>query len=294
MRLIDCYRDLLKLYNFMNLRLDKLQVFDSHCHPQFPQYDQDREKMLARAFGAGVSMVCVGTDLEMSRKAVELAAKYEKIRASVGLHPNDFGELFEADKISPEKTDAFLHLANHERVVAMGEMGLDYYRTPDKEHQKKQKEIFEFFINLAYQSKKPLIIHGRDSQTGSSGRAHGDIIEILNFAKNIIYGGVAHSFTGSIDEAKRYLDLGFCLGFNGIITFARQYDEVVKYVPLENILIETDAPYLTPEPYRNQRNEPIYVIEVAKKIATLKNISIDEVIEKTTKNCKNLFNIYEI
>ena len=291
MRLLDCYRDLLKLYNFMNLRLDKLQVFDSHCHPQFPQYNQDREEMLARAEDADISMVCVGTNLEMSQKAVELAEKHENIWASVGLHPNDFGELFEGDKISPQKTDAFLHLVNNKKVVTIGEIGLDYYRTPDKEHQKKQKEIFEFFINLAYQNQKPLIIHGRDSQTGSGGKAHGDIIEILNSAKNILYGGVAHSFTGSIDEAKKYLDLGFYLGFNGIITFTGQYDEVIKHTPLENILLETDAPYLTPEPYRGQRNEPAFVIEVAKKIAAIKNGYLKKITEQTTQNCKNLFHI---
>lgn len=265
-------------------------IFDSHCHPQFPQYDKDREEMIARAFGAGVSMICVGTDLEMSQKAVELAAHNDSVWATVGLHPNDFSELFDGDKISREKADEFLHLAGKEKVVAIGEVGLDYYRTPDKEHQKKQKEIFEFFINLAYQNQKPLIIHGRDSQTGSGGQAHGDIIEILNSAKNILYGGVAHSFTGNIDEARKYLDLGFYLGFNGIITFAN-YNELVQYAPLDRILIETDAPYLMPEPYRGKRNEPSYIIETAKKIAKLKNMSLETVIEITTKNCENLFKL---
>lgn len=246
--------------------------------------------MIARASGAGVSMICVGTDLEMSRKAVELTNKHDTIWATVGLHPNNFAELFEGDKISPQKTDNFVHLVNNKKVVAVGEIGLDYYRTPDKEHQKKQKEIFEFFINLAYQNQKPLIIHGRDSQVGSGGRAHGDIIEILNSAKNILYGGVAHSFTGSIDEARKYLDLGFYLGFNGIITFAN-YNELVNYVPLDRILIETDAPYLTPEPYRGKRNEPAYVIETAKKIAELKNEPLEKIIKQTTKNCQELFGL---
>lgn len=265
-------------------------IFDSHCHPQFPQYGKDRGEMLTRAKDAGVSMICVGTDLEMSQKAIELAEKHDTIWASVGLHPNDFLELFEEDKISPQKTDNFVHLVNNKKVVAVGEIGLDYYRTPDKEHQQKQKEIFEFFINLAYQNQKPLIIHGRDNQSGSGGQAHGDIIEILNSAKNILYGGVAHSFTGSIEEAKKYLDLEFYLGFNGIITFAN-YNELVNYVPLDRILIETDAPYLTPEPYRGQRNEPAYVIEAAKKIAKLKNISLEKVADQTTSNCKKLFGI---
>lgn len=268
-----------------------MKIFDSHCHPQFPQYDKDRGEILARAEGAGVSMICVGTDLEMSRKAIELAAEHENIWATVGLHPNDFSELFEDNTISPSKVDEFLHLAGKEKVAAIGEIGLDYYRTPDKEYQKKQKEIFEFFINLAYQNHKPLVIHGRDSQIGSGGQAHGNIIEILNSAKNILYGGVAHSFTGSVEETKKYLDLGFYLGFNGIITFTRQYDELVKYAPLENIMLETDAPYLTPEPHRGKRNEPAYIIEVAKKIAELKNISLEKVADQTTSNCKKLFKI---
>lgn len=287
--------NLVKLYKkFKNM---STPIFDSHCHPQFPQYDKDREEMLTRVKDAGVSMICVGTDLEMSQKAIELAAGHENIWATIGLHPNDFSELFDGDKISPSKADEFLHLAGKEKVVAVGEIGLDYYRTPDKEHQKKQKEIFEFFINLAYQNQKPLIIHGRDSQAGSGRQAHDDIIEILNSAKNILYGGVAHSFTGSIDEAKKYLDLGFYLGFNGIITFARQYDEVVRYIPLENILIETDAPYLTPLSRQSvseggrTRNEPAYVIEVAKKIAQLKGINYETVTETTLGNTKKLFGI---
>lgn len=267
-----------------------MHIFDSHCHPQFPQYDKDRGEMIARAEEAGVSMICVGTDLEMSQKAIELAEKHDTIWASVGLHPNDFAELFEGTKISPAKADNFVHLINNKKVVAVGEIGLDYYRTPDKEHQKKQKEIFEFFINLAYQNQKPLIIHGRDSQAGSGGQAHGDIIEILNSAKNILYGGVAHSFTGSIDEAKKYLDLGFYLGFNGIITFAN-YNELVHHVPLDQILIETDAPYLTPELYRGKRNEPAYVIETAKKIAAIKKISLEEVVSQTFANCRKLFGL---
>lgn len=264
-------------------------IFDSHCHPQFPQYKNDREEMVQRALDGGVFMICVGTDLETSKQGIELAQKYEGVWATVGIHPNDADELYDGKNISPEKFDQFVHLVNRDKVIAVGEVGLDYYRTTDREKQKNQKGVFEKFIDMAYQYKKPLVIHGRDGQTGSQGRAHGDILEILNAGKNILYGGVAHSFTGTIDEARKYLDLGFYIGFNGIITFARQYDEVVRYVPLDRILLETDAPYLTPEPHRGQRNEPLYVKEVAQKVAELKKEPLDKVVEQTTESCKKLF-----
>lgn len=263
-------------------------ILDSHCHPQFPQYEKDREEMIKRTLETGVSMICVGTDLETSKQGIELAQKHEGIWATVGLHPNDgvsdlgFLPVRQAGRISD-----FRQLLDNPKVVAIGEVGLDYYRTPEPEKQKKQKEVFEQFIDLAQKTKKPMILHFRDSSKGSSGRVHKDALEIL--PKDI--AGVSHSFTGNLEEAKEYLDRGMYLGFNGIITFARQYDEVVKYVPLENILLETDAPYLTPEPYRGQRNEPVYVIEVAKKVADLKNIPLEKIVEQTTESCKKLFKI---
>ncbi len=263
-----------------------MSIFDSHCHPQFPQYDKDREEMLKRAKDAGVGMICVGTDLEMSKKGIELSQKHENMWATVGLHPNDIPE----DII----IGAYAHEIIHPKVVAIGEVGLDYYRTPELEKQENQKKVFEQFIDLASNTGKPLILHCRDSAKGTAGKVHEDMISILNFRFKILNSllrGVAHSFTGNIKEAKRYLELGFYLGFNGIITFARQYDEVVKYVPIENILLETDAPYLTPDPYRGQRNEPAYVIEVAKRISELKNISFEKVVEQTMQNTRNLFKI---
>lgn len=254
-------------------------VFDTHCHPQFPQYKNDREEVIKRALDGGVFMIAIGTDLETSKQGIELAQNYKGVWATVGLHPNDMNEFYD--------TIIYHKMLEESKVVAIGEVGLDYYRTPEPENQKKQKEIFEQFIDLAQKTKKPMVLHFRDSPKGSSGRVHKDALEIL--PKNII--GVSHSFTGNLDEAKEYINRGMCLGFNGIITFARQYDEVVKYVPLESVLLETDAPYLTPEPWRGQRNEPLYVKEVAKKVAELKNVSIDEVIAKTTQNVINLFKI---
>ncbi len=254
-------------------------IFDSHCHPQFPQYKNDREEVIQRALDGGVFMVAVGTDLETSKQGIELAQKHDGMWATVGLHPNDLNYELRI-------TDYEL-LLKEPKVVAVGEVGLDYYRTPEPEKQKRQKDIFEQFIDLAQRTDMPMILHFRDSPKGSSGRVHKDALEIL--PKDI--AGVSHSFTGNLEEAKEYLDRGMYMGFNGIITFARQYDEVVKYVPLENILLETDAPYLTPEPYRGQRNEPLYVKEVAKKIAEIKGETLEKVIKQTTKNSQNLYKL---
>ena len=263
-----------------------MQIFDSHCHPQFSQYDNDHDEVIRRALDAGVSMICVGTDLETSGQGIELAQVHDSIWASVGLHPNDIPNEFEVM--------IYHNFLQNPRVVAIGEVGLDYYRTPESEKQKKQKEVFEQFLKLAIKYNKPIIIHSRDNQKGSIGRVHTDMLEILNTyfkIDNTTLRGVAHSFTGSIDEAKKYLELGFYLGFNGILTFTHQYDEVVKFVSLDRILLETDAPFLAPEPYRGKRNEPAYVIEVAKKIAELKNEPLEKVIEQTTENCKKLFDL---
>lgn len=260
-------------------------IIDSHCHPQFPQYDKDREEMLRYTLNGGVFMICVGTDYEMSKEGIELAQKHNGIWATVGLHPNDTVSSGKYQVIS--MTD-YERLLSEDKVVAVGEVGLDYYRTTETQKQKKQKEIFERFIDLAQKTKKPMVLHFRDSSKGSEGRVHRDALEIL--PKNIT--GVSHSFTGNISEAREYVNRGMYLGFNGIITFARQYDEVVKYAPLDRILLETDAPYLTPEPHRGQRNEPGYVLEIAKKVAELKGILMETVIEITTQNTLNLFKIY--
>src|SRR3989344_489504 len=245
---------------------------DSHCHPQFPQYDNDREEVIKRTLDAGVQMICVGTDLEMSKKAIELTQKNEGIWASVGLHPNDVTKQF--------IVDSFRSLLKEPKVVAVGEVGLDYYRTKDKALQNKQKEIFIEFFELAMSNKKPLIIHCRE--------AYDDMIRIIGNSK---ISGVIHSFTADFKTAEKFLDKGFFIGFNGIITFTDQYNEAVSHPPLTRTLLETDAPYLTPEPYRGKRNEPAHVIEVAKKFAELKNEPLKKVIEQTTKNCQNLFGV---
>src|SRR3989344_1091452 len=230
-------------------------IIDSHCHPQFPQYDEDRDVMIQRALDAGIKMICIGIDLESSRAGIELAQKYEGMWATVGVHPNDNPtEVFDET--------IYKELLAMPKVVAMGEIGLDYYRTTEEVERQAQRERFEKQLAFAVKSNVPVVLHARDASKGSLGLVHRDMLSIIKNWKLEIKNsalqersGVAHSFTGSTDEANMYLDLGFYLGFNGIITFlpaSRQalsmYDDLVKFVPLDRILLETDAPYLTPEP----------------------------------------------
>ncbi len=251
-----------------------MNLIDSHTHPQFPQYDKDRGEMIKRTLDGGVKMICVGTDLEMSKRAIELAEKFNGIWASVGVHPNDNIE----ETFDPE---IYKKLAEHSKVVALGEIGLDYYRTPEPDKQKKQQERLKKQIALAKEIAKPLIIHCRD--------AHEEMIDILK--NNSGLRGVIHSFTGTWKQAQRYIELGFYLGLNGIITFADQYDETVVNAPLDKILVETDAPYLTPAPYRGKRNESLYIVEVVKRMAELRKISVEKVAQATTDNTTRLFNL---
>ncbi len=253
---------------------ENIKYIDTHTHPQLRQYNADRDEVIQRAFEAGVGMICVGVDLESSNQAIELAQKNENIWASVGLHPNDnLDEKYEQA--------IYAESAQKEKVVAIGEIGLDYYRTTDPAKKEFQKERFLQQISLAQELKKPLIIHCRD--------AHDDMYEILKNHHGL--RGVIHSFTGTWSEVQRYIDLGFYIGLNGIITFARQYDESIKNIPLDKILLETDAPFLTPEPHRGQRNESSYLPFIAQKIADIKNISIEEFASQTTENAGELFGL---
>lgn len=256
-------------------------LIDTHAHLNFGVFEKDADEVIKRALDAGILMINVGSDFTTSRKAVTLAEKYSSgVYAAVGLHPNDFEKGFDYE--------AFKKLAVNLKVVAIGETGLDYYRIGDSElaTRDKQKELFKKHIELALELKKPLIIHCR--------QAHDDLADILkfyffNFKSGL--NGVIHSFSGNREQAEIYQGLGFKIAFNGIITFSRDYDEIISRTPLEDILIETDCPYLTPVPYRGKRNEPAYVVEVAKKIAEIKRISLEDVSKQTTKNAKELFGI---
>jgi TatD DNase family protein len=269
-------------------------LIDSHSHIQFPAYDEDREAVIVRSRESGTRMIAVGTQASTSEDAVRIAEQYpdDVVGASVGFHPNhasqnthhDSDELREA---APEIFDIgrMRELARHSRVIAIGECGLDYYRIKNSELRIKQEEIFRRQIELALELQKPLIVHCRDAFT--------DLISILQTTNYKLQtrAGVIHFFSGTTDNARALLDLGFYLGFGGVITFAAEYDEVVKYAPIDRILLETDAPYVAPAPFRGKRNEPAYVAETAKKLAELKKVSLEEVAQQTTQNAISLFGL---
>lgn len=252
---------------------------DTHSHLNFKDYDNDREQAISRMRETKTWTITVGTDLETSKSAVELAKKHEGIFACVGLHPAD-----NTSEVFSEKD--YLALAKDPKVVAIGECGLDYFHIKENlsETKKKQKEIFEKQVDVAMKSDKPLMIHCRD--------AYDDVHEILrSYQKkhgDKIRGNV-HFFAGNIDDARKFLDLNFTLSFTGVITFARSYDEVVKFAPLEMIMSETDAPFVSPSPYRGKRNEPSYVAEVVKKIAEIRMESLEEVKKALVSNAFRVF-----
>ena len=252
---------------------------DTHAHLNLKDYKNDADEVIERALENGVWMINAGVGFETSKKAVELAEKFSGVYAAVGFHPNDSKEEFDYSVLK--------ELAANPKVVAIGETGLDYHRIENNELRikEKQKEIFKKQIELALELEKPLIIHCRE--------AHNDLLEILNSKFSILNSqpGVLHSFSGGLEEAGKYREMGFKIAFNGIITFSRDYDEVILRTPLEDILIETDCPFLTPVPYRGKRNEPLYVIEVAKKIAEIKELSLEKIAGQTTENAKELFGI---
>jgi TatD DNase family protein len=253
-------------------------LFDTHAHLNAIQYNDDLQEVIDRALEEGVSnIVVVGFDRPTISRAIELAEQYPFIYAAVGWHPVDAIDMTEEDLQMIEQ------LAAHPKVVALGEMGLDYYW--DKSPKEVQKEVFRKQIALAKKVKLPIIIHNRE--------ATADIIEILKEENAAEVGGIMHCFTGSVEVAKQCIDMNFYISFGGPVTFknAKKPKEVAKEIPLEHLLIETDCPYLTPHPFRGKRNEPSYVKYVAEAIAELKEVSFEEVAQKTSDNAKKLFGI---
>ena len=258
-------------------------IFDSHAHIQFPEFDADRDAVVKRALEAGIWMVNVGTNVESSKKAVELAHQYkEGVYASVGIHPHDTSTDYNFSLIE--------ELARDPKVVGIGETGLDYFKITNNESRIKeqQKELFVKHIELAQKVSKPLIIHCRD--------AHDDLLELLkaNSYKLKADAGVMHFFggEGAWENLDKYLAMGFYISLAGVITFKNYKDaENIKKIPLDRILIETDAPYAAPEPHRGRRNEPSYVKFVAEKIAKSKDVSFEEAGRQTTANTRMLFSI---
>lgn len=261
------------------------RYIDAHCHLQFDDYDADSATLIAQMKEEGVAGIVVGVDMESSIKAVALAEKYEHLFATVGLHPNHADEPFDEA--------AYRALAAHPKVVAIGECGLDYFRPSDvnDEVKKKQKELFQKHIKLAAELDMPLIIHPRPSK-GTMDAYH-DLIEILKPAKAMHprLRGDAHFFVGGTDEAEALIALGFTVSFTAVITFARDYDEVIRAVPLASILSETDAPYVAPASRRGKRNDPLAVIEVVAKIALIRNEDQEVVREALLSNACRLFSL---
>jgi TatD DNase family protein len=270
-------------------------LFDSHTHLNLAAFDIDRENLILKYLKEGIFLINVGTFYETSKKAVELASKYENCWASVGLHPSHLGYTqndpleTKSKDVKPETfNEDFIKLLDKEKVIAIGECGLDYSYLKDfplakkEEYKKIQEEEFRKQIKVAKEYDLPLILHIRDLYLKA--------LEILEEEK-FQNGGVFHFFTGSLNEAQKILEKGYYLGFSGVITYSDKLDEVIKNTPLERILIETDAPYVAPYPYKGKRNEPAYVIEVSRKIALIKNLSLEEILKVTFENTKRLFKI---
>jgi TatD DNase family protein len=252
-------------------------LFDSHAHLDDAQF-KDVETILKNAKAAGVSNILnPGADFKSSVKAVEIASQYDMVYAAVGVHPHDAKEV---DDITLELLKA---LAKKPKVMAIGEIGLDYYR--DLSPRDIQKQAFINQIELAKAVKLPIIIHDRD--------ANEDVLRILKEENAFELGVLLHCYSGSAQLAKQYIKLGALLSIAGPITYknARKNVEVVQSIPLEYLMVETDAPYLTPVPYRGKRNEPAYVKYTAEKIAEIKGISFEEVANNTRENTKKFFSI---
>lgn len=253
-------------------------LFDTHVHLNARQYKEDRDEVIQRAFDAGVThMVVVGFDRETIPLAIEIAEQNENIYAAVGWHPVDAIDFTEGDLNWIEQ------LLSHPKVVAVGEMGLDYHW--DKSPVDIQKEVFRKQIRLAKKVEMPIIIHNREATE--------DIIQILQEENAAEVGGVMHCYNDSAEHIQACLDMNFYIGLGGPVTFknAPLPKEVAAQVPLDRLLIETDAPFLAPHPYRGKRNEPANVKIIAEEIAKLRSQSLDSLSKATTKNAFTLFNI---
>jgi TatD DNase family protein len=262
------------------------KFFDIHSHINFIDYGADLPGVLERMREKKVWTITVGADLESSQSALELAGKNEGVFASIGMHPTETS----APGVLPVDFDeeAFAKLVTHPKVVAVGECGLEYGKIGVVEEAEKirQKKGFEMQIDFAVKYNKPMMLHVRS--------AHKDVLDIL-VSKKREYGdrlrGNVHFFTGTVEDEKKYLDLGFSVSFTGVITFVKNYDEAVKYAPLDMIMSETDAPFVAPIPHRGKRNEPAYVEYVAQKMAQIKGKMAEEMQKILVDNAVRIFNI---
>jgi TatD DNase family protein len=283
--------------------MSKPLLIDTHAHVNFNAYKEDGDEVIGRALGNDVWMINVGAQYSTSRRAVEYAEKYkEGVYAIVGLHPihvyqgaqeKDWDGTISEREFEEFNEEKYRKLLENPKTVAMGEIGLDYVEGMNQEMKDKQKDALLRQLDLARQMDKPIVFHCR--------KAYDDLVELLEMfnlgcahcphACAPSLKGVLHCFMGRWSQAEKLMEMGFYFGFNGLITYARDYDKVIKNLPLEKILLETDCPYLTPVPHRDERNEPVYVKYVAEKIAEIKGIKFEQVTEQTTKNARELFGI---
>jgi TatD DNase family protein len=255
-------------------------MIDSHCHLDAASFADDLSAVLERAREAGVrQMICIGSgnDLGSARSAVALAARRPEVYATVGIHPHDVARMTQLDWTALDE------LVLAPRVVGVGETGLDYHY--DHSPREVQKVAFRRFVNLARAARQPVISHVRD--------AHTDAVTILREERAAEVGGVIHCFSGGVDDARKYLDIGHFLSFSGILTFKNADDirAAALFAPLERILVETDAPYLAPIPHRGRRNEPAYVAHTLEALAVIRGISVGEANRVTTENTRRLFTL---
>ncbi len=263
----------------MLAKAPKLVLIDTHAHLDFDQFHRDHSRVISKAKSGGVlKIINVGSSVVGSRNSLSLSWKYKEVYASCGIHPQ------EAPTTTGEAMKEILELSKNSRVVAIGEIGLDYKDLKEEAAKGKQKEVFKTQIGIGKQRELPLIIHCRE--------AFLDVLQILSLESHNLRG-VFHCFSEGIAEAREVLNFGFFISFTANITYPENKNlrEIVKLVPLDRIMLETDSPFLPPQRYRGNRNEPAYIVEVAKEIAKLKNLSLKQVAEQTTKNAKALFGI---
>ncbi len=253
-------------------------MIDSHCHLENERFDGEVEQTLSRMHDAGVDRcILAGSDEETSQRIVQLTEMHDGVFGVVGVHPH------EAQYFSPQTLDHLATWLASPRIVGIGEIGLDYYY--DHSPREKQREVLAAQLDFAHQQTIPAVFHVRD--------AHGDFTDMLRARKSSLPSGVMHCYTGSLESAKVYLNLGLYISFSGSVTFknAKNLQEVARYVPLDRLLIETDSPYLAPVPMRGKRNEPAYVRYVAETIAMLKGMETHALAEQAARNTEAVFNL---
>jgi TatD DNase family protein len=258
-----------------------MELIDSHAHIDFPQFADDREAMLERAHAAGITaLLAIGTGPgpEKLDSALPFADKYDWVYATIGIHPH------EAKQVTPEHLGQLTVLARHPKVIAWGEIGLDYFY--DHSPREAQETVFRQQMALAREAKLPIIIHCRD--------AWPDCLQLIEEVwRPTGLGGILHCFSGTLEQAQRGLDAGFMISFAGNSTYPKTQNirDVAHDIPLDRMLIETDSPFLAPQPYRGKRNEPAYVVEVARTLASVRNLSPEELAEATSSNFRRFFHL---